>query len=159
MSEVLDKPAEAATKRREVIIPEPRIGEAQYKRNEWVVEAEEGTVPDDVLEPVYWSHVAGKFNPMDRIEVRMETGDWVMELIVVQAQRNWARVHVTAFHDLRTTSAEAPASSVKHRVLWKGNHKKHCVIRIADNALIQEGLATKALAEEWMANHERVTAI
>lgn len=159
MSEVQDKPAEAATKKREVILVEPRIGEAQYKRNEWVVEAEEGTTPDDVMEPVYWSHVASKFNPMDRIEVRMETGDWVMELIVVQAQRNWARVHATAFHDLRQTSSEAPAASIKHRAQWKGNHRKYCVIRNADNAVIQEGLASKALAEEWMANHERVTAI
>lgn len=167
MSEVIDKPAEAAApadnpvpaKKREVVLVEPRIGLAEHKRQEWVVEAEEGTMPEDILEPVYWSHVAARFNRLDRIEVRQETGEWICELIVVNAERNWASVHVSAFHDLRKVPTTAPSSSIKHRVIWKGNHKKHCVIRIADAAIIQEGFATAALAQEWMANHERVTAI
>lgn len=159
MSEVMDKPVTATEpKKREVILVEPRLGLAEHKRQEWVVDAEEGTTMEDIVQPHYWAHVAGRFNPNDRIEVRLETGDWIADLIVVSAARNWARVHVAAFHDLAGESTDVPRSAIKHRVVWKGGHKKHCVLRIADGALIQEGLQTKALAEEWMVNHERVTA-
>lgn len=160
MSEVIDKPAVAAaapTKRREVVLVESRLGLAEHKRQEWVVDAEEGVSVEDVLDPMYWAHVAGKFNIHDRVEVRQETGEWILELIIVGVGKNWARMFVAAAHELSKTVAEAPRVAIKHKVEYKGAHKKHCVIRLADSALLQEGFATKALAEEWLANHERVT--
>jgi len=155
MSEVMEKPKVAATA---VHLVEARLGLAEAKRQDWVVDAEEGTRIEDVLDPMYWAHTAARFSPYDRIEVRIDTGEWLLDLIVLQAGRNYARVHLAAKHDLAGASAEVPAGSVKHKVEWKGTHKKWCVIRIADSAMLQEGLQSKELAAEWMNNHERVTS-
>lgn len=157
MSEVLDKPVATAKPREESILVDGRIGLAEHKRQDHVVDAEEGTTVERVMEPAYWSHVAAKLQMHDRIEVRQETGEWILDLIVVGVGRNWARMYLAAKHDLTATAGEAPSTAVKHKVVWKGHHKKHCVVRIADSAMIQDGFESKGLAEEWLLNHERVT--
>lgn len=156
MSAVMDRPAEVA-KKRDVVLVEKRLGLVESKRQDWVVEAEEGTTVEDVLDPLYWAHVAARFTPYDRIEVRIDTGEWMLDLIVLQAARNYARVHVLTKYELVDASAEVPGAAIKHRVEWKGTHKKWCVIRNADSALVQAELQTKELANEWLTNHERVT--
>jgi hypothetical protein len=158
MEAVLEKrvaPAQPA--KRIVVLTEQHIGLAEDKRRDWVVDAEDGTLPEDVTRPEYWAHVAGKFTPHDRIEVRQEAGEWIIELIVISCERNWASVHIAAFHELGQRDDTAPRASIKHKVVYKGHIKKHCVVRLSDSMAIQEGLQTKAQAEEWLANHERVT--
>lgn len=152
MSEVMEKPKTAAT------LVEGRFGLAESKRQDWVVDAEEGHTVEQVLDPMYWAHVAARLAQYDRIEVRVDTGEWMLDLIVIQAGRNFARVHVAARYDFTGAAEGAPREAIKHRVEWKGTHKKFCVIRNADSALLQEGFQTKELAAEWMNNHERVTA-
>jgi hypothetical protein len=148
----VDKPAPAIT------LVEARMGLSESKRQDWVVDAEEGHTVEQVLDPMYWAHVAPKFTLYDRVEVRVDTGEWMLELIVIQTGRNFARVHVAARHDFTTSpSAAAPKSSIRHKIEYKGTHKKHCVIRIADSALLQEGFQTRDMASEWLANYERVT--
>lgn len=153
MSEAVNKkPALAVT------LVEARMGLSESKRQDWVVDAEERHTIEQVLDPMYWAHVAPKLAMYDRIEVRVDTGEWMLDLIVIQNGRNFARVHVAAKHDFVTSSASAaPMQSIKHKVEFKGTHKKHCVIRIADSALLQEGFQTKELANEWLTNYERVT--
>jgi hypothetical protein len=148
---VVEKPAMAVT------LVEARIGLSDHKRQDWVVDAEEGHTIEQVLDPMYWAHVAPRFSLYDRVEVRVDTGEWMLELIVIQTGRNFARVHVAAKHDFTASASAAPKQSIKHKVEFKGTHKKYCVIRIADSALLQEGLQTREQANEWLANYERVT--
>lgn len=155
MTEVLDRPV--AKQAPAAVLIEGRMGLAEHKRQDWVVDAEEGVTVERILESDYWAYVAGKLQLHDRIEVRQETGEWILELIVVGSGKNWARVYLAAKHDLTDSAADVPSTAIKHKVVFKGHHKKHCVIRIADSALIQEGFASKGLAEEWLLNHERVT--
>jgi hypothetical protein len=99
----VDKPAPAIT------LVEARMGLSESKRQDWVVDAEEGHTVEQVLDPMYWAHVAPKFTLYDRVEVRVDTGEWMLELIVIQTGRNFARVHVAARHDFTTSpSAAAP---------------------------------------------------
>ena len=143
------------TKRANILSP-ARIGLADAKRQDWVVDAEEGTTVSDVLDPVYWSHVSASMQPYDRIDVRLETGEWLLELIVMGVGRNWAKTFLAAKHELQPVDDAPP--SVKHKVEWKGPHLKHCVIRLADGEVIAKGMSEKTEAIAWMANHERVTA-
>ena len=144
------------TKRREVVLVESRLGYASHKRQDWVVEAAEGTTVEDVLEPSYWAHVASKFYDRDRIEVRLETGEWLLDLIVIGAGRNWLRVHLAARHDLAEAPNDMPASAIKHKAVYKGTHKRWIVLRLSDSAEISSGHATKEMADEALRNHERV---
>jgi hypothetical protein len=151
MTEVATKPAEKSAR----ILNPQRMGLAEHLRQDWVVNAEEGTTISEVLDPQYWSHMAAVIQPYARIEVRLETGEWVAELMVVNVGRNWAQVSLLVKHDLEARS-ENPVA-LKHKVEWKGPQKKHVVIRIADSMILQEGFSEKSKAIEWMVNHEQVT--
>jgi hypothetical protein len=153
MSEVADKPA---VKSERILNPQ-RMGLAEHLRQQWMVNAEEGTTVEDVLDPQYWSHMAAQLQPYDRIDVLLETGEWLLELLVINRGRNWAQVHLLHKYDLEQRSEIMPAAQ-KHRIEWKGPQRKHAVIRIADSQVIQDGFSSKLEAGVWLANHEKVTA-
>jgi hypothetical protein len=153
MSEVADKPA---VKSERILNPQ-RMGLAEHLRQQWMVNAEEGTTVEDVLDPQYWSHMAAQLQPYDRIDVLLETGEWLLELLVINRGRNWAQIHLLHKYDLEQRSETMPAAQ-KHRIEWKGPQRKHAVIRIADSQVIQDGFSSKLEAGVWLANHEKVTA-
>lgn len=143
--------------KREVQLNPARRHLAQHARRDWIVDAEEGTTVEDILKPGYWAHVASEFTPFDHVEVRLETGEWVAELIVVNSGRNYANVHLIAKHELTLLEGVAEPKSSDHEVKWKGPHLKFCVIRKSDSAPVQQGMETKEAAYAWLANHEAVS--
>jgi hypothetical protein len=152
MSEVLERP-KAEDKKARQLTPQ-RIGLAEHRRQDYVVDAEEGTDVSELLDPAYWAHCSAGFQQFDRVEVRMETGEWIAELVVLQAGRNWAQMFLIAKHDL-VKAAAAPVPASKYRVEWKGPARKHVVIRSLDSQVLQEGFTTKVEAEQWCINHEK----
>lgn len=153
MSEVAEKTAE----KRVVILNPQRIGLRENKRQDWAVDAEEGTTVQDVLDAQYWAHMASQFAPYARVEVLEETGAWMLDLVVINCGRNWAQVHVLHRYDLVERSETMP-SATKHKVEWKGPSLKFCVIRLADGEMIQKDLPSKVAASEWLASYERSTS-
>lgn len=148
----------ADTKRTLILNPQ-RIGLAEQMRQDWVVNAEEGTTVQDVLDPAYWAHCSARMQVYDHIEVRLETGEWLLNLVVQDVGRNYARVFLANKLDFADTDVSAPVSAITHKVEWKGPQRKHVVIRIADGAIIQEGISDKAAAFIWMENFLKTTAI
>jgi hypothetical protein len=51
----------------------------------------------------------------------------------------------------------SPLSS-GYKVEYKGPTKKHCVIRLSDNEIVQEGIAQKSEAQRWVSEHVRAIA-
>jgi len=149
MNAVLDKPAI----RRAVILNPQRMELAEQWRQEWVVNAEDGTTVEDILDMGYWAHMAARLQKFDHIEVRLETGEWIVNLIVTEVGRNWAAVHLASKIDLESVVA-APANSVKHEVVYGGPQHKFRVKRLADDAIIQSGIETKAAANAWLVQYE-----
>ncbi len=136
-----------------VLMPD-RFGEAEFKRHDFVVDAEIGTTVEQLMDPAFWSHVSQQMDPFDHIEVRSEDGAWIVYLVVLFAERNYARVAVDRIIRIEQNT-EAPAASLKHRVEWKGPHYKFAVIRISDAQMLEKGFKTKFEAETWMRNHEK----
>lgn len=136
-----------------VLMPE-RVGLADAKRHDWVVDAEYGVTLEEVLQPSYWSHVAPRMVPGDHIEVRAEDFSWVAYLIVHFAERTYANVVVDRVVTI-DKAQDLPAVSIKHKVEWNGPHHKFAVIRISDSQMLQSGFTTRGLADEWMRNHEK----
>lgn len=143
-------------KKRSLTLDPSRKHLAESARRDWVANAEEGTTIQDVMEPSYWAHIASELRPYDHIEVRLDTGEWVAEVLVVSQGLNWAKVHLLHKHDL-TMSTEAPPDSQKHIVKWRGPQKKFSVVRIADGSILQECME-KEMAEDWLRKHERTVA-
>lgn len=146
-----------ATEKRVVILNPQRMALAEQWRQDWVVNAEQGTTVQDVLDPQYWSHMAARMQPYDRVEVRLETGEWVMEVLVLSVGRNYAQVFLMVKYDLQGVGEDTPVA-IKHKVEWKGPQHKWVVTRLADSQAIQSGLESKEAANTWVQNHERVIA-
>jgi len=143
--------------KRTVILNPQRIGLAEQMRQDWVVNAEEGTTINDVLDPAYWAHTSARMQVYDRVDVRLETGDWMLELIVLDVGRNYARMFLAKHHEFVTTDISVPVGAITHKVEWKGPQRKHVVVRLADGAVIQEGIAEKSAANVWLENYLKTT--
>lgn len=143
--------------KRSVQLDPQRMVLAETARNDWVVTAAPGTTVDDVLKPAFWAHKAREMTPYDRIEVREETGEWMLELMVLSQGLNWATVHVLQHHVLQHV-AEEPEGVKLHKLQWRGPRAKWGVIRLSDNQVLQDGM-DKDQAAAWMAQHERVTTV
>lgn len=144
--------------KRALILGEQRVGLAEQLRQDWVVNAEEGTTVQDVLNPGYWAHIAARLQIYDHVEVRLETGEWVLELIVLDVGRNYARLYVKQKYDFAEVDVSAPSNALTHRVDWKGPQRKHVVVRLSDSAILQEGFSNKSEAIAWMENHIKVSS-
>lgn len=146
-----------AETKRVVILNPQRMLQSEYARQDWVINAEEGTSISDVLDPAYWAHVSAQMKPYDRAEVRLETGEWMLELLVLTSERNWARVHLLQKYDLVATEQVAPPAQ-KHLVKWRGPQHKHCVVRIADNEVLSKDHESAEIAAQWLRNYENTTS-
>lgn len=158
MSEVLDKTAseQAVVKKKRFVVVDPqRMQSAEHQRRDWVCTAEEGTTVDDILDPGYWAHIASQLTIYDHIEVRIDSGEFVLELLVKDCKRNWAQVVLLHHHDLAGDTKTATAPSDEFEPVFKGPLRKWCVIRKSDSAALQEKLENKAQALEWISSYER----
>lgn len=147
-----------------------RFSLAEQERNLWCVTVEHGITRSQILNPAFWAQFSTKLKPYDHIEVRCDDGTIYAELLVIQSERTWARVHVLNWHDLTTkdiaqsqaapdTSPEVPPDPTKEfKVKYMGPNKKWSVIRQSDEAIVREGEANKANAELWLSEYQRVIA-
>lgn len=143
--------ANAVKKQIPVLMPE-RFGLVGQKQNVFVVDLPLTVTLNDALEPSYWAHVADQMQPLDEIKVRADDGSFVAYLIVAWCERNFAKVVLDRKVEC-IVSKEPPVSSVKHRVEWKGQHQKFCVIRNSDNGILREG-ESKDGAARWLREYE-----
>lgn len=115
---------------------------AEYERSDWIVNAPEGATLDDVKKPEFWAFVAPQMRPFDHVEVRADDGTWVAQFIVTAADRTWAKIAEIYTVKLASAADEMKNSSA-FDVDYKGPHKKWCIIRRSDSAMVREGIGTK----------------
>jgi len=138
-----------------------RFKGAEYERNVYVATVEQGTTIDTLELPAFWSHIAAKLRPWDKIEVRCDDGSFYAECIVIDADRTWAKLHVIMGVDLskkEITPSEAKVMADQFEVKWRGPHMKHCVLRVSDGMVLQEGIGTKDEANSWKNEYIRTIA-
>lgn len=129
-----------------------RLRGAEFERNVHVaVPGPEDTI-EDMLDPGYWAHVAPKFKPYDKIEVRAEDGTYYAEFLVLACDRAWAKVHVLSWHllssaDIALTQAAAASSSFEVR--FRPGPRWH-VVRKADKQVMFKDGKTRDEAETWV---------
>lgn len=145
--------------KRAIILHPTRFGLAEDRRRDFVVTAEDGTNIADVLNPGFWAHTATEMEDYSRVEVRIDTGEWLLELLVIEHGRNWARVKLLQKYDLVKAETSAEKPSLQHRVEYKGPHLKHCVVRNSDEAIILDSISTKVEAHQKMMEFESRMAI
>jgi hypothetical protein len=131
-----------------------RMGLAEDKRHDWVVDVPVTVSREEILEPSYWAHVAAQMQPLDHIEARWEDGSKIQYLIVAMCEKNYAVVKFDRELTLEQ-EAQAPSGAEKHRVEWKGPRLMWSVIRLSDSQIIHNGEKSRDLATAWMMEHEK----
>lgn len=138
-------------------LPEAGFRLASFVNNEWSVTPDDGTPFDDMLVPVYWTNVARKFKPGDKIRVHAPDGTYYAELYVRSADRLAASVVVLNKMDFGGADVqEAPSDDLavkfrNHRAGWG-------VIRLSDKEVVKDGFTTRELADEWLRDRRKRAA-
>lgn len=137
-------------KKRDVSLTANRLKQAEFTRTIYTATVERGHSKTDLLDPKYWAHIAIKLKRGDRIEVMAEDGSYFAELMVIACERTWAQVHILHWHDLNATTVQmTPEIQQDYLIDFKGP-ERWCVIRRADNAILQSKLNTEGEAKTWL---------
>lgn len=135
-----------------------RFGLTEHANQDKTITVEAGTKLEDVLKSEFYANVAPLLIPYDHIRVRIDTGDWYAELLVLSCGRNWAKVK-TLYHvklAAEDTDMGTAEDDKEYKVCFRGPNLKHSVIRIADKSVLKEGCETNAEAKTWLAEYLKV---
>lgn len=129
-----------------------RVKQGEYERTVWVATVEQGTSRENLKDPSFWAHIANKFRPWDKLEVRADDGTFYAEFLILACDRTWARVFELNYQSLTSTDISLTQADA-YELRWRGPHLKWGVIRTADNAVVKESCQTKDEAKLWMEGH------
>lgn len=134
---------------------------AEFTREHWCVTAPHGTTVQDMLKPEVWANVARRLKPWSIIEVRAEDGSFFAQLVVLAAERTWAKCAVLFEVKLTTSdvSKTQDAGVSGYQYQWKGAKLGHCIIRINDKEPVHINAPSKADALHWLTERKDQLAI
>ena len=113
-----------------------------------------GTTREDMLKPIFWSHVARKLKPLTEIRAIPKDGKWYGVYLVLYADQVSAQLKELSFHSLETLSDPSEAAD-KYEVKWISPPVRFGIIRKADNVTIKDRFQTKEEAIAW--KHQNLT--
>lgn len=132
--------------------------QAEFARNVFHVKAPVGITIEDITNPEFFSHVAARLHSGDRIELVAEDLSFFMEVIVLDARANYARVSILRQVAIAAPVAAGPASDT-YTIKWGSAEAKFRVIRKSDKVVMKEGFASKADAEGYAAELAKVVQV
>jgi hypothetical protein len=117
---------------------------AENCRADVVVFPEAGTTIEEMLNPLYWTHVANKrLKQWDRIDVRAADGAWFAELLVTVKQPFAARVHVLQYVEFAVAAGAAAGEVPAGYEIKSRGRDGWAVIRTEDKAVLFERVPTR----------------
>ena len=113
-----------------------------------------GTTREDMLKPVYWTHVARRLKALSEIRAMPKDGKWYGIYLVLYADQSQAKLKELAFYDLE--KMEAPDSdSDPYIVKFISPPVRYGIIRKSDNHVMKDKFQTKEEAMGW--KHQNLT--
>lgn len=113
-----------------------------------------GTTREDLLNPVFWTHVAKRLETMAEIRVMPKDGAWYGTYLVTFCDK--VQVHVQELSHHKIEKIE-DISAELYLVKWVSPAPgvKHCVIRKEDGERVSSGHETKHSAHQWIKNNAK----
>lgn len=136
----------------------PRLKLAEFVRSPFRAEPPAGTPLEAVLAPDYLGHVAERLRPGDKLEILPECMSYYAEALVVDATKLSARLAVT-LGPIPLDAGEQVLASDEFEARWISPAVRFGVVRKADEALVAKRLATKADADQWIAQRVGMKAV
>lgn len=134
-----------------------RLRLAEHARQNYHASPRADDKPEDVLDPKYWVHVAGRLRAGDKIEMLWESGTFYAEAVVLDAGQYGAKIAftmepVSLVNDAKVEEPEG------FEVAWAGPHAKWRVTRVADKAVLKDQIASKEDGLAWVRAHRKAMA-
>lgn len=126
----------------------------EAKQGDWFIRAPDGCRAKDLIDPVFWAHVAKRLNALDEITAVAHDGSWFAKLLVTFSDTREVRVLLLQQWQLENGDVTEDATG-SYEVNWGGPAAKFRVIRRADRKVMQEGFPTREKATEYMLNRPR----
>lgn len=126
---------------------------AEQVRAVWRLHPAVGITKEHLLQPDYWAIISRKLTPGDLIECFAQDGTYYSELLVLAADRVYAKVQLLSWHALTTADV---SQTQDFKLEYKGPKMKHCVVREKDGEVLHQGAQTKEEAATWLREHEKV---
>ena len=111
-----------------------------------------GTTREDVLNPLFWSHVAKSMRSSDTINVLPKDGAWYAEFLVIYADQIQAKVKELNYWVLEEIK-ESDLETELYQVKWISPPVKWGVVRKADKHVVKDSFPMKIEAVKWMQEH------
>lgn len=132
---------------------------AEFGRRTFVHTPADGVTVDDLLEPGYWSAIAGRLGFGDRMEVLPKNGAYHAELVVLDKGATWAKMGLlrsTLFNKkANTTQVVNPVETPVEKsaggtyVKWSSPHTKYRVHDEKTKEVLKDGFVTAEAAKIW----------
>lgn len=126
--------------------------------SEFIVNIPVDTEVDDLLEPTYWTHVAGTTfqGILPIVHALWDDKSQYVKLFVREYEHAYASVEVLEHHDFRDKAPKVvPVSEPKFKRDWTGMENKFRILRIADGAVMETNVKDKETAIKVIADLER----
>ena len=138
-------------------LAEADLSLTEHTQNLYTVKAPVGTTREEVLESVFWGHVARKLSPMSEIRIMPKDGAWYGVYLVLYADNLNVSIKELQHYILEDVDP-ADLDSDAFFIEWGSPAVKFRVIRKADNSVMKDQLKTKNDAIKWMADNLKSAA-
>jgi len=132
-------------------IIDSRVKEQDSVRSWWVVTVEAGVGKEDVLNPEFWSFVALKFKPGERVEIHTDDSSWFGEYLILDCDRTFAKLIELTHYKLQVDGKISP--HLAYEAFWGGPFGKWGIKRTTDQEMIGNHYETKQAALEFLAEY------
>jgi hypothetical protein len=130
---------------------------AEHARAVWSISIPNDHGKQHILNPDYWAHCALQFRRGDFIEIIRDDLTAYFKCIIIDSGRIYAKLKLIEEKDLSSEVKEAislrSGELDKFEIKWINIGSKYGVFRKSDGQVIEQGLATKEDAEEYLAKN------
>lgn len=136
-----------------------KLAESEFHLTEAVMASHvalpaEGTTREDVLNPVFWSHVAKGVRSPAMFHILPKDGAWYGRFLVVFCDALRIKLVELEYRVLDAIT-EAELVNDKYEVKWGGPVVRFRVIRKIDGLVMKENFQDKTAASAWMSTSLR----
>ena len=140
-------------------LPSSRLHFERSARTPWLARPPAGTLPEDLLDPAYWKHLAQErgIKVLDIINVVCEDNRWAAQYLVRDVGPYHAKLVIMKPDSAGVCWFEEitglPQETKTHIVAWTTPTTKWGVKRKSDNETVEAKFETPQLAAAWMHEH------
>lgn len=153
----MSEAAEKAKERPLIQIMPARCKLAEQVRSTHVITVEDASHPEDFLKPEFYGLVARDFVVGAHVEIIDDQMTFFGEYLVQACDSTWAKVY--PLREIKLVAAKEMSIHSDFSIEYKGPHKKFCVIRLTDKAIVHEGAQDRASANTWLLGYARTTGL